>query len=56
MKIQWNKVTWYSKVAALIIYVGTFALAFYLGRMYEATHPDYVFMQQEVPVGGQPGW
>ncbi|MFA5013045.1 MAG: MliC family protein [Candidatus Paceibacterota bacterium] len=32
MKIEWNKVTWYSRVAAIIIYVGTFALAFYLGQ------------------------
>lgn len=41
MKIQWNKVTWYSKLAAVIIYVCTFALAFWLGRMYEAQHPNY---------------
>ena len=43
MKIEWNKVTWYSKLAAVIIYVGTFAIAFYLGRMYEAQHPAYDF-------------
>jgi membrane-bound inhibitor of C-type lysozyme len=33
MKIEWNKVTWYSKVMAIVIYVGTFALAFYLGQL-----------------------
>jgi len=32
MKIEWNKVTWYSMVLAIIIYVGTFALAYYLGE------------------------
>lgn len=32
MKIQGNKGTWYSMVLAIIIYVGTFALAYYLGE------------------------
>lgn len=30
-KIQWNKVTWYSKVVAVVIFVATFFLGFYLG-------------------------
>ncbi len=34
MKIHFNKVTWYSKLAAVIVFVGTFALAFYLGVQY----------------------
>jgi hypothetical protein len=38
MKIEWNRVTWYSKVAAVIIYVGTFAIAFYLGQMYGSAY------------------
>ncbi|MDD4358313.1 MAG: MliC family protein [Candidatus Pacebacteria bacterium] len=31
MKIEWTKVTWYSKILAIVIYVGIFFLAFYLG-------------------------
>lgn len=34
-KIQWNKVTWYSKLIAVILFVAVFAWAFYLGEMYE---------------------
>lgn len=33
MNIEWNKVTWYSKLAAVIIFVATFWLGFYLGTM-----------------------
>lgn len=36
MKIEWNKVTWYSKVAAVVVFVLTFILAFKLGMAYEA--------------------
>jgi len=50
MKIEWNKVTWYSKLAAVIIYVGTFALAFYLGRMYEAEHATYSFSPDSIVI------
>lgn len=35
MTIEWNRVTWYSWAAALIIFVGTFALAFCLGIRWE---------------------
>lgn len=33
MTIEWNKVTWYSKLAAVILFVGTFFLGFWLGTM-----------------------
>jgi hypothetical protein len=36
MKIEWNRVTWYSKLLAVVIFVGTFLLAFKLGMAYEA--------------------
>ncbi len=36
MKIECNKVTWYSILLAIVIYVGIFLLAFYLGQRYEA--------------------
>lgn len=34
MLIEWNKVTWYSKLLAVILFVGTFFLGFYFGRIY----------------------
>lgn len=33
MTIEWNKVTWYSKLVAVIVFVGTFFLGFWLGTM-----------------------
>ena len=33
MNIEWNKVTWYSKITAVILFVGTFFLGFWLGTM-----------------------
>jgi membrane-bound inhibitor of C-type lysozyme len=35
MKIEYNKVTWYSKLLAIIIYIATFFLAYCLGQKYE---------------------
>jgi len=32
MKIEFNKVTWYSKLLALLVFIGSFLLAFYLGQ------------------------
>jgi hypothetical protein len=32
MNIEWNKVTWYSKLLAVVLFVGVFVLAFYLGK------------------------
>lgn len=31
MKVEFNKVTWYSIALAIVLYVGTFVLAFALG-------------------------
>lgn len=31
--IQWNKVTWYSKLLAVVLFVAVFFLGFYLGKM-----------------------
>ncbi len=36
MKIEWKKVTWYSQVLAIIIFVGVFFLGFYFGEKYES--------------------
>ncbi len=35
MKIQWNKVTWYSKVLALALFVALPFIGFKLGMCYE---------------------
>lgn len=36
MTIEWNHVTWYSKLLAVIVFVTTFVVAFSLGRQYES--------------------
>ena len=33
MRIEWNKVTWYSKLVAIVVFVGVFFLGFYLGGL-----------------------
>ncbi|GEM_PF-4528308 len=33
--IQWNKVTWYSKLAAIILFGGVFVLGLVLGMKYQ---------------------
>ncbi|KND47682.1 MAG: hypothetical protein AB201_01970 [Parcubacteria bacterium C7867-006] len=35
MNIEWNRVTWYSKLIAIIVFVSTFWLAFCFGVQYE---------------------
>ncbi len=35
MSIEWNRVTWYSKLLAIVVFVGTFWLAFCLGSKFE---------------------
>jgi hypothetical protein len=35
MKIEWNKVTWYSKIAAIVVGVGIFFLGFCIGAWSE---------------------
>lgn len=34
MKIEFNKVTWYSIALAIVLYVGTFFIAFGLGMWF----------------------
>lgn len=33
MAIEWNKVTWYSKLAAVAVFLATFLVAFNLGAI-----------------------
>jgi hypothetical protein len=35
MKIQWNEVTKFSQIAALILFIGVFFLGIYLGMQIE---------------------
>jgi hypothetical protein len=37
VKIQWNKVTWYSKLAAVIVFILVFFLGIYIGAEYNET-------------------
>jgi len=40
MKIEWNKVTWYSKAIAIVIFVATFFVGFGFGSIYQQAQ-DY---------------
>lgn len=35
MQIEWNTVRWYSQAVAIVLFVGVFALGFYLGQRYQ---------------------
>lgn len=35
MRIEFNKVTWYSKLAAVILFVLVLLLGFYFGRQFQ---------------------
>jgi hypothetical protein len=51
MNIEWNKVTWYSKLAAIILFVGAVpALTFYIGKQY-----GEVSVLSNEPVYNSPG-
>ena len=44
MKIEWNKVTWYSKLLAVVVFLATFVVAFNLGILYEQAHINTAFL------------
>ena len=48
MKIEWNKVTWYSKLIAVIVFVATFFVGFYLGK--ETTKINNIDKASELPI------
>jgi len=33
MSIKWNRVTWYSQVVAIILFLAVFALGFWIGKL-----------------------
>jgi hypothetical protein len=55
MKIEWNRVTWYSKLAALVVFLATFAVAFNLGALWEQTNSETALVNTPVTVTGQTG-
>jgi len=41
MEIQWNEVTWYSKLAAILFFVGVLpVLTFFMGMEYREVQAD----------------
>lgn len=52
MKIEWNTVTWYSKLVAVLVFVATFAIAFYLGVAWERIHVEAALTAVPAMVSG----
>lgn len=59
MNIEWNKVTWYSKVVAIILFVVVFYLGFYTGKIYEQVKlqigPEETIATPTAPTGATQG-
>ena len=51
--IEWNRVTWYSKLAAVVVFVATFFVAFNLGISWEKASVENALFEQ--PVSGGAG-
>ena len=52
MGIEWNRVTWYSKLLAIVVFVATFAVAFNLGILWEETQIGAALSQNPTSGGG----
>ena len=52
MKIQWNKVTWYSKTIALAIFIVWPFIFFFFGALYGSALQSDIdnFHQQKIPM------
>ena len=48
MTIKYNQVTWYSQLAAIILFVGIFYLGFYLGQKFGYVQGQYSQMSPAV--------
>lgn len=55
MKIEWNRVTWYSKLAAVAVFLATFYIAFNLGVFYEQIHVENALSAAPSAAGGTAG-
>jgi len=40
MRIEWNRVTWYSWLAAVVVFGGALLAGFYLGARWEQVHME----------------
>ena len=54
MAIEWNKVTWYSKLAAVVVFLATFLIAFDLGIFWEQIHLETALLETPRTTGSQP--
>jgi hypothetical protein len=50
MKIEWNKVTWYSKIAAVMLFILVFYIGFDLGQYSLPIIPIAISTQQQLPL------
>lgn len=46
-KIEWNRVTWYSKLIAVILFVATFYIAFMFGKQAQRIDDQQVVSTQQ---------
>ncbi len=54
MHIEWNRVTWYSWLAAVIVFGGALAIGFYLGARWEQVHIERALTQMPASTGHAP--
>ena len=45
-RIRWNKVTWYSKVIAVLLFIVVYMVGFWLGTEYQSTANELVSLQE----------
>jgi len=54
-KIEWNKVTWYSKLIAVVVFVVTFCAGVWLGMYYQYAVDQYSAAFEKLPDIGTAG-
>jgi hypothetical protein len=52
--IEWHRVTWYSWVAAVLVFLGTFIVAFNLGILWERVRVETALSQTSAPIPEDP--
>lgn len=53
MTIEWNKVTWYSNLVAVAVFLATFAIAFNLGILWEKKQIETVLSATQSTGGAE---
>ncbi len=51
MKIEWNKVTWYSKLAAVIFFIAVLFFGIWIGMQYQYVIDHYGAAMKIMPTG-----